>query len=359
MSNIGEVLETARRARGMTQDELATIVGVQQGTLSRWEKGLREPDDADIEKLADALGVTPRLLRRGDRMRGGIAVAAHMRRRATAKVSVWRQLEAQLNMLRLHTAALGEEVSMTAERSVPALDPLTQDPEDIASMVRLQWQMPLGPVASIASWMESAGILIVEEDFGAAARVDGLSQWAEDHAVVLLNRETPPDRKRLTLAHELGHLVMHAQNPTEDMESEANRFAAEFLVPACEVRPMLRGRLTLSKFVDLKRYWGVSIAALVMRAHSLGAISDDEKTSLFKQISARGWRVNEPANDEVPVERPRLAQHIADSLLAGGLSEFELARAVGYSDETHNSAFRSATPHPSISRPTRHLGVVR
>ncbi|QIK82977.1 ImmA/IrrE family metallo-endopeptidase [Sanguibacter sp. HDW7] len=359
MSNIGEVLETARRARGMTQGDLADMVGVQQATLSRWEKGLREPDEVDVQRLADALGVTPRLLLRGDRMRGGIAAAAHMRRRATAKVSIWRQLEAQLNMLRLHTSTLAEEVSLTAERAVPTLDPIERDPSEIAGMVRLQWQMPLGPVASVTSWMESAGILIVEHDFGPAARVDGLSQWAGDHAVVLLNSATSPDRKRLTLAHELGHLVMHAQHPTDDMEGDANEFAAEFLVPAHEIRSMLRGRLTLSRFVELKRYWGVSIAALVMRAHSLGAISDAEKTSLFKQISARGWRINEPANDEIPVERPRLARHIADSMVAGGLSEGELAIAVGFSDAKHNDAFAPSVVTPRPTHAVRHLGIVR
>lgn len=354
MSNIGEVLETARRARGMTQGDLAEEIGVQQATLSRWEKGLREPDDSDVDKLATALGVTPQLLKRGDRMKGGIAVTAHMRRRATAKVSVWRQLEAQLNMLRLHAASIGEETAMTAERSVPAFDPLEKDPVEAASMVRLQWQMPLGPVASVAAWMESAGILIIEQDFGAAARVDGLSQWSDSHAIVLLNSEAPPDRKRLTLAHELGHLVMHATHPTEDMEADANQFAAEFLVPEYEVRPMLRGRLTLSRFVDLKRYWGVSIAALVMRAHTLGAISDLEKTSLFKQISARGWRINEPANEEVPVEKPRLAQHIADTLVAGGLNEEELACVVGYASAANNVDFR-----PRYAHRGRHLGIVR
>ena len=339
MSGIGEVLATARRARGMTQEELAEAAAVTQAALSRYEHGLREPDSEVLQRLARSLGVTPALLERGDRMRGGIAVAAHMRRRATAKVSIWRSLEARLNMLRLHTMELHEEVTMRAELQVPTFDPAEDDPADAARMLRVQWRLPVGPVHSLVSWMEAAGVLIFEEDFGSAARVDGLSQWAEDHALVLLNASAPADRKRLTLAHELGHLILHAHYADEEMEDQANRFSAEFLMPAAEIKPMLRGRLTLSRLVDLKRYWGTSIQSLIERAFHLGVLSAQERSSLYKQLSARRWRTNEPASDEVPVEVPRLASHIADTLLAKGLTMTEIAQVTGFWSPKDNNAF--------------------
>lgn len=339
MSGIGEVLETARRARGMTQEELAVAAAVTQAALSRYENGLRTPEPEVLQRLAQALGVTPALLERGDRMRGGIAVTAHMRRRATAKVSLWRSLEARLNMLRLHTMELHEEITMRAELDVPIFDPVEDDPQDAARMVRIQWRMPVGPVHSLASWMEAAGVLIFEEEFGSAARVDGLSQWAEDHAIVLLNASAPADRKRLTLAHELGHLVMHSQYVGTEMEDQANKFGAELLMPGAEIRPMLRGRLTLSRLVDLKRYWGTSMQSLIERAFHLGTISAQERSSLYKQLSARRWRTTEPASDEVPVEAPRLATHIADALQAKGFSMGELARVTGFWSPKDNNAF--------------------
>lgn len=347
MSGVGEVLETARRSRGMTQAELADLAGITQAALSRYENGLREPEDSHLEAIASALGVTPKLLRRGDRMTGGIAVAAHMRRRATAKVSVWRSLEARLNMLRLQTLALRSEVGLESDLQVPSFDPEIDGPERAAASLRLQWHMPVGPVRSVSAWMEAAGILIFEEDFGAAARVDGLSQWAGDYAVVLLNSNAPPDRRRLTLAHELGHLVLHSQFIDEGAEDQANRFAAELLMPGDQIRPMLRGRLTLARFVELKRYWGTSIASLVERAYHLGALTPAERTALYKQIGYRQWRIHEPASDEVPVERPRLAQHIADSLIAKGLDPDEVAEIAGYRSARENVAFRpSAGPEP-------------
>ena len=89
-------------------------------------------------------------------------------------------------------------------------------------MVRMQWGMPVGPVRNLVDFDENAGCLVIEEPFG-SSRVDGMSQWVNEQPVIFINVEVPTDRKRLTLAHELGHLVLHSVEPTEDMEDRAKR----------------------------------------------------------------------------------------------------------------------------------------
>lgn len=239
----------------MTQEELADAAGVRQAALSRYENGLRTPEPEILEQLARALGVTPDLLQHAGRIEGGLAIGAHMRRRATAKPTVWRQIEAQLNMTRLHASRLFDEVSLVASLHVPTFDPVEVEPEDAARLVRAQWRMPSGPVRSVSSWMETAGVLVIERDFGSSARVDGLSQWVDGHPLVMVNASAPTDRLRFTLAHELGHLVLHSSYAQNDMEDAANAFASEFLLPEVEVRVPLRG-LTLSKALQLKPHWG-------------------------------------------------------------------------------------------------------
>ena len=96
MTDVGQVLTTARRASGMTQGELAEKANVTQAALSRYENGLREPEPETLEDLARALGVTTRFLHQAGAVRGAMAVDAHMRRRATAPATVWRRLEARL-----------------------------------------------------------------------------------------------------------------------------------------------------------------------------------------------------------------------------------------------------------------------
>jgi Zn-dependent peptidase ImmA (M78 family)/DNA-binding XRE family transcriptional regulator len=342
MSSLGEVLETARRAQGMTQAELAAAAGITQAALSRYENNLRDPDASALDSVAAALGVTVEFLRHAGRARGGVAVDAHMRRRATAPPGVWRQLEARLNVYRWHARYLFEEVSLRAEQHVPTFDPFEVSPEAAARMVRAQWRIPTGPIRALVEWLEAAGCLVIAEDFR-TGRVDGLSQWIGDHPVILLNDLPAADRVRLTLAHELGHLVMHtASVGSDDVESEANAFAAEFLMPADVIRPSLRN-LKIGKLLDLKHEWGVSMQALVERAHDLDLLSPSQRTSLYKMFSARGWRTREPGSEDLAPEKPQLAQDIARSLATRGLDLQEVATIAGFASPIQNSLFRTGT----------------
>lgn len=55
-------LAAHRKRRGLTQAQLAEILGKEQPTVQRWEAGKRTPDLEDLGEIADALGVTPREL---------------------------------------------------------------------------------------------------------------------------------------------------------------------------------------------------------------------------------------------------------------------------------------------------------
>lgn len=332
MSQFGELLETLRIARGWTQKELADRSGVRQVTISRYENGLRAPDEDNIAVLATTLGVTPSFLEHGQKRHAAMAVDAHMRRRATAKPLVWRQYEARLNKYRLHASHLFEEVSLQADQIVPHMD--GEDPEAAARMVRMQWRTPIGPVRTLVNWLEAAGCLVIAEDFG-TPRLDGLSQWIDDHPVMLINAAAPTDRMRWTLAHELGHLVLHSEFVAGDVEQEADQFAAEFLMPGETIRTSLT-KPTLGRLLDLKQEWGVSMAALIQRARSLGTISDTERTRLFKMLSAKGYRINEPGSDRLPPETPLLCEHLRSSLEARGHSAQDIAQIVGYDSAEHN-----------------------
>jgi Zn-dependent peptidase ImmA (M78 family)/transcriptional regulator with XRE-family HTH domain len=346
MSTIGELLTVARRARGMTQAELGEQVGVSQVTINRYESGDREPNEAMVRRLAAVLGVTERFLLHGERYRGALLVDAHMRRQKSTKASLWRMAEAKLNLLRAHASLLFEEVALVAEQRVPTFDPEFTGPDEAARLVRAQWHLPIGPVRNLVRWMEAAGCLVFDEDLG-TPRIDGLSQWVGDYPVVLVNAQAAPDRRRLTLAHELGHLVLHANDIPDDAERQANEFAAEFLMPEAVIRPQLR-RLDYGRLFDLKREWGVSIQAIFERAHQLGLVTADERRAFYRGLNARGWKTKEPRAADVPLEQPELPASIGAALRAKGFSVEEIDALAGYAAGTANP-FRP---------PNRRLSVV-
>jgi hypothetical protein len=95
-----------------------------------------------------------------------------------------------------------------------------------------------------------------------------------------------------------------------DYEGEASRFAGALLMPTWDAQELLFGGLTLARLGRLKASWGISMAGLIVRAHQLAAIDRLRQESLFKQISARGWRREEPVlvRREEPALIPRLIE---------------------------------------------------
>lgn len=165
---------------------------------------------------------------------------------------------------------------------------------------------------------------------------------------MLINARQPVDRLRWTLAHELGHLCLHAEFISTDPEQEANAFAAEFLMPAEVIRPQLRN-LTTGRLADLKRQWGVSMQALVERAHQLRTITAEQRTTLYKKFSRLGWRTREPISDELRPEQPKLPSAIAETLHRKGFSVEDVARVAGYASPQHNTM---------LTFPGKHLRAV-
>mgnify|MGYP000844268620 CR=1 FL=1 len=58
MHIIGERLKEIRKKLGITQGELASLIGVSETTVWNWENGKREPRSTEINKLAKVLGVS-------------------------------------------------------------------------------------------------------------------------------------------------------------------------------------------------------------------------------------------------------------------------------------------------------------
>lgn len=334
MSWNGDILRMTRRASGRTQEDVVAAMNgtITQAALSRYESSLREPESEEIiEGLAGILGVTSRYLRAGERTFPMVSATAHMRRQATVSPATWKDLEARLNIHRIHWSLMIDSVDIRPQHDIPTFDnPEDIDPASAAVYVREKWRMPLGPVEDLVGWLEAAGALVIIEDYG-TDRVDGMSQWVGSWPVISVNSQAPADRRRLTLAHELGHLVLHNSSPSLNAEDEANEFAAEFLMPLVEIRPLLKlGGLSIGRLADLKVQWGVSMQAVFERAYRLGFASSEQRKRFYQTLNARRWKKVEPYSEHVQIEAPKFGRHFVDSLLGRGLSRSDVAHMAGF-----------------------------
>jgi len=65
-THIGTRIRELRRARGLTQQQLAQQVNISVRTLRAYEKNTRTPDDKTLHRIADALDFPAHYFLRGE-----------------------------------------------------------------------------------------------------------------------------------------------------------------------------------------------------------------------------------------------------------------------------------------------------
>lgn len=328
MAISGSALSTVRIARGLTQAALADASGVSQATISKLESGLADLEEARWADLARVLDAPVSLVSARQVSEDASAVVFH-RKRSSLPVSVASRLRAQLDLLHLQVGGLlGAQAPVRIERiPLPADGHLT--PEEVAQHVRRHLAVAPGPIPDLVGLLEAAGIAVVRSDLG-SAKIDALMSWPPGaRPVVLLGAHAPGDRQRFSVAHEMGHALMH-EVPSDAQEAEADRFAAELLMPRVDIADHLRD-VTVARLAQLKPHWGVSMAALLRRARDLAQISESTYRRLSIELSSAGYRTREPV--EVPVEVPHMVAGRVRELLAAGKTPNELAQMASMTEK--------------------------
>jgi Zn-dependent peptidase ImmA (M78 family)/transcriptional regulator with XRE-family HTH domain len=317
------MLATARQARGLTQAELARKAGLSQAFISKAEAGQIELDSERLDRVADVLRYPVPLLSLTTEAHSPVSTCVFHRKRSSLPVSKVKQLHASLDLARVQAEKLLSEASGPEVRlqRIPPREDEGISPRDVARQVRGELDLMDGPVRDLTGAVENAGVVVLSWDLD-SRQGDAISQWLDGHRpIVLMYGAAPGDRQRFSLAHELGHAVMHIE-PADRQEEQADQFASELLMPANVIRAEL-GNLDMPALARLKARWGVSMAALIRRARDLAQISDYRYKELNIELSKAGWRSREPV--EVPPEHPRLLVTVVARLHEKGLDDKAIA----------------------------------
>lgn len=300
-------LRVGRELAGLSQHQLARTVGLSPAAISQFESGATRPSPETMDALGDILSVPVEFFSRplAETHEGFFRALRRTtvtdRRRARAVAHVAHDLAAT-------ATTLGSFPRLDIP-SVPVTDleaPI-EDIEAVAGRVRTAWKLPHGPIDDVVNLLEEHGVVVTRLPLD-SADVDAFSLPFPDHPVVVLGSDKADRaRSRFDGAHELGHLVMHGEQiwGMKEVETQAHRFAAAFLMPAEEIFDQLPTTVDWPKLFALKEYWQVSLAALLMRARTLGRMNERTYLTAIKTVSARGWRRREPVPLGAP-EQPNL-----------------------------------------------------
>ena len=335
-------LKAIRVARGLTLDQLSDAMGgvVTKQALSKYERGASVPSPRVLIALARALQV--KAIDLATDPVAEVRVLAFRKRSAFPKAAQ-QTIESRVGLDLERRTKLQELVGQRCAGDVPlrafpvgTLD----DVESAAEALRDHWSLGRDPLDQMVDVLEDHCFHVMGVD--APEQFDGMSAVAEIDgepvAVAVVSRNgVCRERQRLSLGHELGHLVMNPRAQVDE-EKAAYRFGSAFLAPRETLLREVGSRrtdITSAELLILKRRFGMSLAALVYRLHDLDVLSDRYYQEWWRHINKMGWRKTEP--EETPAEEPRwllqstlravseglVSEEYAESLLGRPLSRSE------------------------------------
>jgi Zn-dependent peptidase ImmA (M78 family) len=284
---VGERLRVAREAADLRQAQAAQAIEMSRTTLIAIEQGQRRARMEELQKLAKLYGTSVNALMRTQAIH--VDLTPKFRKLVGESDETGRAASQLLTDLAKAEVELENLLGVRRTRNYPPERPIiagnvVMQAEQDAFELRQRLGLGLSPVTDIVTLLElEMGIRVYVRRLD--GRVSGLFAYDDKlGACILLNASHPRDRRALTAAHELGHLVSTRREPDvlHDHSSErtpeeryCNAFSRAFMMPARGVMQRFKEitagspRLTRRHIVVLAHSLGVSREAIARRLEEL------------------------------------------------------------------------------------------
>lgn len=339
---LGARLRHARTLRRLTQELVATKLGIARTTLVAIEAGKRGILSRELRQFAELYDVTE-----GDLLDQGEApleLEVQFRSTPSSKVAADEVLVA--NMLdRLANSSLQIEALLGQPQrpvdlpqvQVPRTGSLERHAEDVALNLRSRLGIGMGPIQNLWALMEfEMGLRVFERPL--PSRISGAVAFDQKFGgFVLLNSMHILPRRRVTAVHEAAHVLtrttgiaihFEGDRSTDRTERFCDLLGVAFLAPAAAVRRKakelkeLSGEFSVRQLLMLALFFGVSIEAMTRRMESLEMLPQGTYESLRDQ--GIGLEHRERVAEEMAVEEEARPFTPRTLMLAGAAYNREL-----------------------------------
>lgn len=351
-------LTQARQLAGLTKKELSDRVGVSAAAIGQYESGTR-PRPEILIALAEHLGYPIGFFQVGRPYARLDSSAAHFRhlretrsyQRAKA-VSFTEQVWELIYALERRVFLPHVDLPGFAGGEIHPGASLPTEPVQAARALRQHWNLGTAPISHLVRTLEVHGIVVVHAPADGDFRtVDAFSTSRLPRPFIVISRDRSHDvyRQRFTAAHELAHLVLHADALPGDSrhERDADAFAAEFLTPRDSITPLLPARVNFAAFAELQRTWGTSIQSLIYRCREVGLYTDTTATRAYQRLN-QSKPALEPI-DGFPGEQPTLLRKAFELASDHGLTIAALAQELHWPPERIQQLLGDVTDRPILN----------
>lgn len=280
-------LKSARVMKGLSMEGLCSLLNneLSKMSISKYENGCMAPNSNVLIKLANALEQPIDYFFRpfsvdisSIQFRKKSKLSA--KQESMIRETVSDKIERYLNIEEICNASVNfKKPDMYVSTGYDAIL--------WAKALRSMWKIGTDPITNMISLLEEHGIKVFEIQFDSS--FDGFSAYVnQKYPIIVLNRNFQSERKRLTLAHELGHIVLSFNEDfsQKDIEYLCFRFGSEFLLPDDVFVSFVginRSSISYPELSSIQRNYGISCDALMHKAKDCEVISDSAYSSYFRR----------------------------------------------------------------------------
>lgn len=313
-------IKQARVSRGLSMVELSELVSVSKQAISQYEMGKNAPSKLILNSIASVLKYPVSFFYKPVPANENASSAVFFRSKKTTRVKALNAAREKIEIFR--------EINDYLEKYVdfPSLDlpkityeddginPIDNEQiEKYAMVLREHWKLGKGPIDNLINIVQKNGIMVSKMKLR-LNKLDAFSVWFDNKPFIFLSSVKDTNvRIRFDIAHEIGHLLMHADYYSEEdlknkaiyekLENEADRFAGAFLLPKDTFSKDVFST-SIDHFIQMKAKWKASISCMIYRCDTLGILSSNQIKYLKDQMTTRVYWRKEPLDNEMPIEKP-------------------------------------------------------
>jgi Zn-dependent peptidase ImmA (M78 family)/transcriptional regulator with XRE-family HTH domain len=328
-SNLSIRLREARAASGMTTRDVASkpSVKISHTTLANYERGVSSPPVEVLTSLSQLYGKPLEwFLREGPGLRG---VKYRYYKSKLTKSDV-KRYEANAARLLEAYVLLERRLNRPLRATGRVMATAGEEPKKLASRIRKELKFGEDvPIPSAVDILQRFGIRTIE--LPTELSIDGLAARYGDEDVVIMNPSSSNDRGRMIALHELIHVLYgdctDDAPETKEQETRAFEGASHLLLPDSQLEKAFKGE-SMVRLVRFKETFGISLAAMIMRAQRASIINETTSKWLWIEFTKRGWRKTEPGFVR-PDRATRFEQLIDTAISSSNLTWSDLSHITG------------------------------
>lgn len=281
-------IKNARKLHGLSMQEVADELDVSKQMISKYENGFSIPSSSKLIKLSKLFNLKIDYFFSALKIELG---EVNFRKKSTFSMKKQDALKEQIKIKLENYLYIEDCLSINFSFDNPLKGFQINHEDDIVNAVkklRNEWEIGFDPIHNLIQLLEDQKIKIIELS-DVDEKFDGLASLVDNkYPVIVLNKKFQVERKRFSLLHELGHILLDISEECDMKEEDVcHKFASEFLLPGKTIIEEFGGKrkhISLSELISFQEKYGISIKAIVYKLKDVGILTENQHSNFYKRI---------------------------------------------------------------------------